>query len=419
MNRKHKTILMVTDGLYPYLNANSEIVYRIANILQRDYLCDINILGVAKDLDKAIPNNSMFKTLYIITMATLNKILKEDSSKLIRILRMISHPKCLRYMIFQKYDYDNAERREYRNAIQHAIKKVKPDCIIVFFAPRNALRAMADIKTKIPFISYKLDPWRGNYYLRGREKANEEERKADMAAAAIITTDLIRKEYERETTQQILDKIHELKFPNIVNYENGLMTLEDTSTINCVFAGALYKNIRNPVFTIKLFEKLRGEKCQLHIYGKSYVESGIPQCLPENVYNHGFVPSDEALAYMQSADVLVNIGNTVLNQMPSKLLTYISLGKPILNIIKDPNCPTIPYLEKYPLALTILETEVPTEEDIKIVREFILESKGQHIPFEEIRQMYYDCTPEYVGGKVYEIICKVIEESKSGKHKNR
>ena len=141
----------------------------------------------------------------------------------------------------------------------------------------------------------------------------------------------------------------------------------------------------------------------------------IPDVLPANIIFHGEVDSETALKCMLSADVLVNIGNTVLNMMPSKLLTYISTGKPILNIIKDPACPTVPYMEKYPLALNILETKRPTEEDVSRARNFILHSKGKQIPFAEIEQRYYDCTPEYVGGKLYEIICGAIEKKKKKK----
>ena len=74
-------------------------------------------------------------------------------------------------------------------------------------------------------------------------------------------------------------------------------------------------------------------------------------------------------------------------------------------------------MEKYPLGLTILETPEPTEDDVNRVRNFILANKGKRIPFEKIKELYYDCTPEYVGGKVYEIICKVVEENKRSKKK--
>ena len=43
------------------------------------------------------------------------------------------------------------------------------------------------------------------------------------------------------------------------------------------------------------------------------------------------------------------------------------------------------------------------------MREFILRNKRMKRPFEEIEKTYYDCTPEYVGVKMYEIICKAVE----------
>ncbi len=415
-----KSILIVTDWLYPYLNANSEIAYRIAYFLHDSFNIKISILGFNPVSELSFPRIRVgFDHISVVALERLDQIVKSNPKKINRICKIAIDSSCRRYYLNCKLGRRNALGIEYKHALNSLLKKQKYDCLIGFMNPKASLFALSHIIKEIPFVAYKLDPWSSHYNIKQKELAQQDERKADLKAAAIITTDLIRKDYPKTTPVEILNKISVLNFPNVIDFKslNDQRFISQPKEIHCVFAGGLYKDIRNPEYTLKLFARLKDSKIVFHIFGKQYGSENMLETLSENVTWHGRVTSDEALGYMQSADVLVNIGNTVLNQMPSKILTYISLGKPILNIIKDPNCPTLPYMEKYPLALNILETPEPTKEDIARVRDFILTNRGKHIPFETIKELYYDCTPEYVGGKVYEIICKVVEESKRSKNK--
>ena len=67
----------------------------------------------------------------------------------------------------------------------------------------------------------------------------------------------------------------------------------------------------------------------------------------------GLLPPDEAAALENRADVLVSLGNTYDNQMPSKLFGYFATGKPVLHLAVSENDPTLPYLARYPLALVL------------------------------------------------------------------
>ena len=89
----------------------------------------------------------------------------------------------------------------------------------------------------------------------------------------------------------------------------------------------------------------------------------------------------------------MNIGNKVLNQVPSKLFTYIATGKPIINLCTSRNCPTIPYLDKYPLSLNVFEDDIL--EARKQVESFIANSVGKRVAAEEIAHDFYECSAEY------------------------
>ena len=287
--------------------------------------------------------------------------------------------------------------------------------------PTDVLCALSGLRLDVPYIACKLDPWSSHYKNRDRgESEAKDEFRADRNAAAIITTMPIKNDYPADTDPEILKKIHVLEFPNVMesHADPSLALFHDGEKTHCVFAGGLYEDIRNPAYAIRLFGRMKDDGVVLHLFGKLYGDA-LPEKLPENVIHHGTVGTETAQACMQAADALVNIGNAVKNQMPSKLLTYISFGSPILNIVKRTDCPTLPYLEKYPLALNVPETPELSDETVERVRSFIMQNRGKHLPFDTIKSSYASCTLDHVGGEVYEIIRGAISKAdKKCKGKN-
>jgi len=116
----------------------------------------------------------------------------------------------------------------------------------------------------------------------------------------------------------------------------------DSNKIRLVFAGTLYKSIRNPGTLLRFFQNLLAtslaEQLELHFYG---VMNDCHQCFNEyvdlidsKVFIHGLVPREQAVRAMQNATVLVNIGNATDYQLPSKVVEYVMMGKPVLNVTK-------------------------------------------------------------------------------------
>lgn len=422
MIEKPYQVLLITKDLYPQLSANSEIAYRIGNVLKTKYKCDITVMSRSKNpnLEKKDPYG--FESISIRSLAETDEILNSKKNKVLRWIKLaLFYPDCFRFTVNNMKKAKHSVYVEYMHAIDKICAKKKFDCIIAF-NPYDSIQALTRLHLPIPFISYKLDPWATHYQICNNEilisedaAIAKEELDCDTASAAIIATNLIYEEYlNNPERQKVLNKVLPLEFPNLIKPSPAEPSFGfEKEAIHCVFVGSLYKDIRNPAYALKLFSELKSSNIIFHIVGFFYGENPLPDVLPDNVIFHGKVDSEKALQYMQTADVLVNIGNTVLNQMPSKIITYISLGKPILNIIKDEACPTLPYMEKYPLSLSVLETPELMDRDIERARGFIVSNKNKEIPFEEIEKLFYDCTPEYVGGKVYETVCKVVEENRA------
>lgn len=156
-----------------------------------------------------------------------------------------------------------------------------------------------------------------------------------------------------------------------------------------VFLGRLYPSIRRPDYLLSLFASLAeapgGERYELHFYGDSWqCEADFAphkRMLGRNLFVHGPVARERAIAEMRSADVLVNIGNDTRYQLPSKIVEYAVTGRPILNIVPRPDDSSAKFLMPHPAHLTLTARPGgPAHEDLKRLREFL------ERPPEEIRQ---------------------------------
>ena len=107
----------------------------------------------------------------------------------------------------------------------------------------------------------------------------------------------------------------------------------------------------------------------------------------------------------EKADILLNISNTLDNQVPSKIFDYFSMGKPVLNLQKIENCPAEEYFAKYPLCYNLKEFE-PADTDSLV--EFLKKAKGQQIDFAEVEKIYAEATVDYVADVMEKAFAKNI-----------
>lgn len=400
-------VLFITNELYPNLNANSDIVYKLARKIQENTTVRVSIMGYSS-VEENVYGISVER---IKSLSEFHAILEADNNKIIKMLKLLIHPKAL--IVFISHLTGKTKQRmirEYKKAIRQTLRNKKIDLIIGFSEPCEILKAITQVETNVPFIAYKMDPWSSHYTRSGNIDEYVQEKKCDEKAAAIVLPNYIHA-YQAMGDDSIENKTKILELPNIVNYgEIKRLDCFDQNKINCVFAGGMYKDIRNPEYAISLLGKLEKDNIVFHIWGRECNGKVLPDILPSNVIYHGVTDSDSALNYIKSADILINIGNTICNQLPSKLITYISLGKPIINFVKIADCPTIEYLKKYPLAINIFECN-ENKEEVERVRTFCINSKGKGIPYDEIKEKYRECTLEFVSEELYMIMTDIYERN--------
>ena len=186
----------------------------------------------------------------------------------------------------------------------------------------------------------------------------------------------------------------------------------DENKINLLYIGSIPRNIRSPKHIIDIFSKIDDERLTLYFIGpidddyiksRSLVDHRIKMLLP--------VSHKESLVALQSADFLVNLGNSLPHMVPSKIFELMSTGLPIISVaqIKDDSCK--PYLLRYPNAL-MLEEGGNDKADTEKLIEFIIERRGKKLPFEEICDLFETNTPKYTAD-ILQSVCDIAEEKQS------
>jgi len=158
---------------------------------------------------------------------------------------------------------------------------------------------------------------------------------------------------------------------------------------------------------LESFSRLSNEVL-LHLYGygcNDIIEK-FKKTLGDRLIVHGKVSREETLEAMFNADILVNIGNSIPNQLPSKVFEYISMGKPVVNFAELKEDTSHRYFSKYPLALTVYNDQ-DIEKNLSLVEKFIFENKGKSLLFEEATANLKECLSENVVQRIVEAIDKV------------
>lgn len=131
--------------------------------------------------------------------------------------------------------------------------------------------------------------------------------------------------------------------------------------VRVVFAGTLYTTIRKPSGAIDFFREvatlLPDRVWELHFVGQCVGADAMPSRGASGDVEcrfHEFKSAEAALGMMRAADCLLNISNDSWYQLPSKLIDYMAVGKPILNLSTVLDDESSAFLESYSAGLTVV-----------------------------------------------------------------
>lgn len=402
-----KKILLI-DPEYYMENANTLIIDRICRLLSKVF--EVTIATYCSQCSREFESNS---DIHIQTVPYYSLLGSVNGGKRQIIDFIIMGYYALKRHIKNDY-YGEKDARYFIRLIERQIEISEYDVIISFSSPfiSHYIASVLSKKHNIPWIAYYFDPFFSNYTLDRKlidKRKKIEENIMSKAEKVLITyptnIDYIKRNVCFESN------IIQTEMPGIRKDMFFLYERMKHKRYICYFVGNLYSDIRNPKNVIKLFEALKDD-AELFFVGGYYGNELSIDDVANNIHFVGKKNGEDLQKVFQEADFLVNIGNSITNQMPSKIFEYISTGKPIINFFKNDNCPTLQYTSKYTLAINIDEREI--EESIEKVRMSVLsfcrENIGKRVVEEEINNTFHRNTDKFVTDTLVRVIEEVIGE---------
>ena len=239
-----------------------------------------------------------------------------------------------------------------------------------YFSVRRKINSIPEhdllISVSLPFtshlVAYTLNKKRGSrwimdigdpFYLKKEAPENNKylysylnkyfENKFYKRASKVVFTHKESMEYHKQTfdilnnKSSLLPPVFLTKISDKTNNFNYKKT-----PVKVAYFGVLTKGVRTPENFILFMNKLDINNLEFHWYTNDDSKQMVKATYSKYRRNffHEMVPRDEALDLMDNEyHALLNIGNQNPFQLPSKVIEYISTGKPIIHyseIIDDP-----------------------------------------------------------------------------------
>ncbi len=202
------------------------------------------------------------------------------------------------------------------------------------------------------------------------------------------------------------DKVKYADIPVLVEKQISVVVAEENVPTSMIYAGLIEKKYRSPSYLLSVLRELdKSTEFAFHFYSKGDCEDEIANTASDvaGIFQHGYVQQNVLDQAIGSADFLVSIGNLYSKSVPSKLISYLSYGKPVVHFSSQKDDVCAQYLRNYPLALVLNQRE-PVIENAKNLYAFIGEMQGRRVRFLDVAQAFSMNTPKFSA----ELICAVI-----------
>ena len=360
----------------PYISANTAIAYTLGEEFRRQGIRVVYIGRMQDEVQKTISEYHGIKICW------LNDETKTEWSR-------------TEYYLMRAKLYKIALQKDI-NSLRTIVQEQKLDGILCITAPNENAMIVAKSDLRIPKILFQLDPFYNhndieNIYLKHVFQSML------RSFQYVFTTELLMDGYcEDPSMEGSLSNMEVAQFPKLIKRTTSSDIKSENTSTRLLYAGSLYKPVRDPFILSSLKQCLPKEMEVVFCGGCNKEDEN--ELERSGVIYKGYCTQDDLSMEMERADVLINIGNTVKNQLGSKLVDYIATGKPILNIIQISDCATQKLLADYNNHFSVFIHDInKRREDIVT---FINGSKGCILPWEEIKCSYRAYTPEYVARQI-------------------
>lgn len=428
--RDKKNLAMVLGSFYPLPSAIGENAAFFADLLKDDY--KISVICIQRADKKA---SGMFwknAEVYTLTQTRLrwSQIADEKSRKaessfkklfyrlICDSLRGIGKIQSTFFYIDNCYWYSRKAKKQ----LDKLNEKNKIDAVISFSSPIESHFASRKFRKENPdvrWVAYFGDPFanpqfRKNIFVSMKTLENIQNSIVESADYVLMTDEI----YKKWNGKYVHCGEKTASLPYVLKkdiFRNSSCTEIDfdSSKIHVVYAGAFYKDIRNPEYALKVFDKAtKKSEIVLHLFSQGNCGDIIEKYSRKSggkIIDHGTVSKEELLSVYEKADILLNIGNSTDAYNPSKVFEYISTCKPIISFYQ--NNLVSNELSGYPSAVQ-LAFDGDIDADAQKIISFCNSNRGKSVDFSELEILFSEHVAENIKDKL-EIALKQSE----GKYK--
>ena len=421
----NKHIVIITGSYGKYMSPGGNIVSGLVEELSKEY--SVTLVSHKEHFGETIINDGSFQHELIEDYATCihhfciekihssNRVWAAFFSVVLKGKQVVNAIS----MHCRKYGYSELLKRKTLKKIDR-IRRTKPiDVLIGVSEPHDSVAAVCEYKeihSDIRAIIYQLDRFsNGNSlykYKLFKEKAIKANKKREIfflnACDKCFVLPPIYPHYEDELFNNVREKIEITEHPLVRRYDTGLRLRHKENVI--VYAGSFDQKLRNPEYWLKLFIQAN----EMHEDMPTFRCFSFGNC-EETVFNYsklsnqkierkGKVPYSQIKEEYEQFSCILIIGNNSKEEVPSKVFDCISYGKGIIYLHYFDDDPVLPYLSKYPMAISIKMNPENMEIDAQRLHEFCKKSMQQDVDRQEIIELYQECTPQFVSQQFKRVI---------------
>lgn len=379
-----KHLVIICGVMYPSASATGICAQRFAEILADDY--KIDIICMASDMNAVSVENSSGIIIHALSGGTMKL---EAHSR--GVIKKLSHfygqiQIKTKFLGNMQWFSDAA-----LNKLEEIDRENKIDVVFSVCSPLSAHCAalkFKEIKHSVRWVAYTVDLYSIPERIRPfgytlRDLSDNEQRILQRADAVLFSEEIYSNHYDIVANLKNVERLpYVIPAQTVIEDESELL---EKNSINCVFAGSFYRDLRNPEIMLDIFSKIKDKRIKLHLYStgcEDLVERYSSKC--NSIVVHGRVPYEEIQRVYHKANVLLNVGNANADFIPSKTFEYIATGKPIINFYYGTEPDSV--LERYPLAFHVSNEAVQC--DTHRIEEFLYNNENAVLSREEIERVY-------------------------------
>ena len=395
-------ILLVLDRVENPASANALMGFRLAEqLLRRDHTVHILTLWDGLHTPPAPPEGAMQHLLAFADERQMNEALengqKGGTPVPLRLARLAAHPAAAAAAFRQLVLKQPRRTVDSLREIERLDAEFHFDAVCAVCAPYRTAFALEAAAIRGKKFLWQLDPYASNRDYTAPGGFAREGQLLDALDGTFVTPQALPDYADGAPLAPWREKVHVLGFPTLLPRVMEPVKHDD---IQCVFCGSLHPACGAGVAAGAVPRAAR-RRCNINDGGRRLGAlcrrrrrdspcSGCKICAPRPA------AARRGRRAGNRADVLVSLGNTYDNQMPSKLFGYFATGKPVLHLAVSENDPTLPYLARYPLALVLHRKDGVTPGTVAKLHSWLHNVQGHALPFAQTARLYPEFTPEKV-----------------------